>query len=213
MYRSFLNVILLMPVLFISSNVLASTCVPSVSPQNVCLNASNNTCSPVGMTVLDGNEQNIIACLNDGTGTLRWSAMATSNVSIPSGAIMAFDLASCPSGWNTANGTNGTVDLRGVFIRGLDSGRGLDPYTPSPRPLGSYQSDAFQGHWHGLYDDAVFGMGGGGSSMDIDAGGANNGFGSNTAVKDPVSDGVNGSPRTSTETRPANVALVYCQKQ
>lgn len=44
----------------------------------------------------------------------------------------------------TANGTNGTVDLRGEFIRGWDNGRGADP----GRALASWQMDAFKSHNH-----------------------------------------------------------------
>jgi len=44
----------------------------------------------------------------------------------PSGAVIAFNLSACPTGWIAANGSNGTPDLRGEFIRGLDSGRGVD---------------------------------------------------------------------------------------
>ena len=59
---------------------------------------------------------------------------------VPSGFIGAFNLATCPSGWNAADGTNGTPDLRGEFIRGVDSGRGLD----AGRTLGSPQGDAIR---------------------------------------------------------------------
>lgn len=55
---------------------------------------------------------------------------------VPTGAVMAFFGSTCPNGWSPANGTangvkktdgtNGTLDLRGEFIRGLDSGRGVD---------------------------------------------------------------------------------------
>lgn len=38
-----------------------------------------------------------------------------------------FNSTTCPKGWSSANGSNGTVDLRGEFIRGLDNGRGIDP--------------------------------------------------------------------------------------
>ena len=43
--------------------------------------------------------------------------------SIPKGAIMAFNLASCPTDWSPADGNSGRPDLRGYFIRGLYSGR------------------------------------------------------------------------------------------
>jgi phage-related tail fiber protein len=59
---------------------------------------------------------------------------------------MAYNLASCPSGWIPANGTSGTPDLRGEFIRGLDSGRGVD----TGRVLASWQIDIFKSHTHGI---------------------------------------------------------------
>ena len=65
---------------------------------------------------------------------------------VPSGAVLAFDLAACPSGWVVANGTGGTVDMRGVVARGLDQGRGLDK---SGTGLGGYEADMFQQHTMG----------------------------------------------------------------
>ncbi len=53
----------------------------------------------------------------------------------PIWTIAAFNSATCPAGWSPANGTSGTPDLRGEFIRGLDSGRGID----SGRVLGTWQ--------------------------------------------------------------------------
>lgn len=49
-----------------------------------------------------------------------WSTYA------PTGMISAFNLSTCPTGRIPANGTNGTPDLRGEFIRWLDSGRWVD---------------------------------------------------------------------------------------
>ena len=40
-------------------------------------------------------------------------------------------------------------DLRGVFVRGVDAGRGLD----SGRALGSLQTDEFRSHTHGVRAD------------------------------------------------------------
>jgi prepilin-type N-terminal cleavage/methylation domain-containing protein len=38
---------------------------------------------------------------------------------IPSGAVLAFNLASCPTGWIVSDGTSGTVDLGGKNIVGI----------------------------------------------------------------------------------------------
>ncbi|MDD4151026.1 MAG: hypothetical protein PHR68_00200 [Candidatus Gracilibacteria bacterium] len=56
----------------------------------------------------------------------------------PTGMIRAFNLSTCPNGRIAANGSNGTPDLRGEFIRGLDSGRGVD----SGRTLASAQNSS-----------------------------------------------------------------------
>lgn len=55
---------------------------------------------------------------------------------VPAGAVEAFNLGSCPSGWIASDGTSGTVDMRGYFVRGLDTGGGVDP----GRSLGTLQT-------------------------------------------------------------------------
>jgi hypothetical protein len=62
-----------------------------------------------------------------------------------------FDSPSCPDNWVPANGSNGTVDLRGEFVRGLDSGRGVD----QSRSLGSAQRATFIGIGTGPTPDGV----------------------------------------------------------
>ena len=58
---------------------------------------------------------------------------------------MAFNLSACPTGWIPADGTNGTIDLRGQFIRGLNtSTSGLDPN----RTLASAQTSQNLAHSH-----------------------------------------------------------------
>jgi hypothetical protein len=75
---------------------------------------------------------------------------------MPVGAIFSYYGTTAPEGWLLCNGQTipadakydalralcgGNIpDLRGVFLRGLDNSRGLDP--DSGRGLGSYQEDA-----------------------------------------------------------------------
>jgi len=64
----------------------------------------------------------------------------------PSGAVIAFELSSCPTGWSAADGTNGHADLRGTFVRGIGGDtNGRDVV----RTLLSYQTDDFKSHNHG----------------------------------------------------------------
>ena len=90
----------------------------------------------------------------------------------PAGAVLHFAMAVAPSGWKVCNGAAvsrvtyaalfsalGTLygagdgsttfnlpDLRGEFIRGVDSGRGVD----AGRVLGGSQGDLFKSHGHGF---------------------------------------------------------------
>lgn len=72
------------------------------------------------------------------------------------------------------------------------------------RVLGSNQDDAFQGHYHEpwLYT-------GSGSTQAITFTTASSTIGSSTRlqIRDPISDGTNGTPRTATETRPINFTV------
>lgn len=86
-----------------------------------------------------------------------------------------------------------TIDESGLFTRAFKTGvSGV---------VGAKQSDAFQGHWHAYYGKNDLGGGEGSNS----SGSPNWGPHYNT-VRDPSSDGVNGTPRTASETRPVNVA-------
>lgn len=138
-------------------------------------------------------------------------------ISAPEGAIMAFNLAECPEGWAAADGDNGTPDLRGRFIRGLnDFGTGASSVDPAGlRVLRSVQTDAFQGHKHlnqypvgGTFVEAASNDYTSLASMASAVQPNMGGFGDPGT---PVNAG-QGTPRISSETRPVNVGLIFCQR-
>ena len=151
------------------------------------------------------------------------SAPAQPIAYVPTGAIQAFAMQTIPSGWLACNGTavsrteysrlfnligttygvgNGTTtfnlpDLRGEFIRGWDNGRGVD----SGREFGSSQDDQFESHSHGTSRIAV----------DDDDGGIDHWV--MTETGQPSTSGTFSTDSAGgTETRPRNVALMYCIK-
>ena len=136
---------------------------------------------------------------------------------VPPGAIMAFARSTPPEGWLECKGqavsrttyaalfaaigttfgagdgstTFNVPDLRGEFIRGWDHGRGVD----AGRAFGSAQADALRSHNHTYTRPAYsssWGPGGGKGWVETAA-------------------DVTGSTG-GTETRPRNIALMYCIK-
>lgn len=80
-------------------------------------------------------------------------------------------------------------DLRGEFIRGFDNGRGVD----NGRAIGSYQADAFKSHSHG------WSVSGGSVLGATSTGGAD--------LYNQSTSSVGGN-----ETRPRNIAMMFCIK-
>jgi len=132
-------------------------------------------------------------------------------IAAPVGAIVPFYLASCPQGWAPADGSNGTPDLRGQFIRGRDDvGTGAAGNDPSGvRTIGNVQTDAFQGFVMSLPGFATYY--GAGPIAPSSVGGTTT-FGTFSQTGGPITDGTHGTPRTANETRPKNVALTYCMR-
>ena len=121
--------------------------------------------------------------------------------------------------FGTVDATHFNVpDLRGLFPRGVDAGSGRDPDAATRTALvtggasgnnvGSYQTDAFQGHWHHGYLQPLE-LGGSGQGG---TGWTDNNTEFSRMVRDPMTDGTNGTPRTTTETRPKNVYVNYVIK-
>ena len=134
---------------------------------------------------------------------------------ILTGMVAPFGASSAPFGWLACNGlahsrttyaklfavigetfgagdgstTFNMPELRGEFVRGLDDGRGVD----SGRALGTAQADMFKAHTHTYNDNVLAGNAG--------------------AQGDYPSNSSNATGSTGgTETRPRNVALLYCIK-
>ncbi|MBC2381742.1 hypothetical protein HF257_10745 [Pseudomonas sp. WS 5106] len=96
-------------------------------------------------------------------------------------------------------------ETRGEFLRGWDHGRGVDV----GRGIGGYQLDQMQGHFHappkGATAYSAFGPGG--SALATGSGIINPG-----TTGSPTTDGLNGEPRIGAETRPRNLAVMWCIK-
>jgi len=155
-------------------------------------------------------------------------------ISLPAGAIMPFAMNSAPAGWLAADGTavsrstyaalfaaisttygagDGSTtfalpDLRGIFVRG--SGSQTISGVTYNKTFAAKEGDAFQGHHHSasVSHNAIAASGGGARGSGVPSGAAS----ISVSVEGATTDGTNGTPRTASETRPANIALLYCIK-
>lgn len=127
-----------------------------------------------------------------------WSELTTGAASgTPTGAVMAFDLIACPSGWSEYTAA------RGRFLRGIDNGAGNDP--SGTRTPGNVQNEDFKSHFHidgfaGVNVNGAYGV------STVGSGNINSQSGANTANH------ANTSSTGGAETRPENVAVLYCRK-
>lgn len=96
-------------------------------------------------------------------------------------------------------------NTQGVFLRGAGSQTiGGVGYAAT---YGSTQNDQMQGHFHSINPSTNIVRQGFANNYNIVAG--SNGDLVSPAVGSPTADGTNGTPRTGTETRPANIAVKY----
>lgn len=157
----------------------------------------------------------------------------------PSGVVLPFAGTSAPSGWLLCDGsaisrttyanlfavlgtTYGLGDgsttfnlpnTQGVFLRGAGSQTiSAISYTGT---LGTTQGDQTQGHKHETQvTGAAGGAGtfGGGASYPAITGGASIGGFVSALTNTPRTDGSNGTPRTGTQTHPANISVNHIIK-
>ncbi|GAB7079888.1 tail fiber protein [Megalodesulfovibrio paquesii] len=144
---------------------------------------------------------------------------------VPAGAVLAFAMPAAPAGWLKCNGaavsrttyaalfaalgttfgagdgstTFNLPDLRGEFVRGWDDGRGVD----ASRTLGSAQGHAVQNHTHPSNAYCLNTSGYEANNYLLFGKGGN--YGS-------FNTGTMASGNMAAETRPRNVALLYCVK-
>ncbi|QKG47075.1 tail fiber protein [Providencia rettgeri] len=144
--------------------------------------------------------------IKDRNGNLKVSGSSNELSDYPVGAPIPWPQATAPAGFLVCNGqsfnkttypllakaypTGILPDLRGEFLRGLDTGRGVD----SGRAVLSAQGDAFRAHNHSVIGE--------------DSGSGTAYFGRGNGSRRTISkDAMN--LEGGTETRPRNIAFLY----
>ena len=153
----------------------------------------------------------------------------------PIGAIFPFGGTSAPSGYLMCDGsavsrtdysalfavigtsfgagdgstTFNVPDLREATTKGVGlSGKSSNHYDSDGVALGEFIDDRFQGHWHNIMDSASS-EGGGTNRGRL---GNTNSTGNDSFVRQPVTDGTNGTPRTGATTEVKAVGVNYIIK-
>jgi microcystin-dependent protein len=155
----------------------------------------------------------------DGEVTVAKLAAAVQQLLVPAGAVQAFAMNSAPTGWLAADGTAvsrtdyaalftaiGTTygvgdgsttfalpDLRGIFVRGSGS-QTIDSITYN-KTFAAKETDDLKAHTHTVGGSTVVTYNAGDFPLTVFSGGD-----------------TNSGSAGGTETRPANIALLYCIK-
>lgn len=187
---------------------------------------------PLAATLPLSAGQNLADLPDKAAALANLGTLSTSNImlnSVPIGTIIPFWGTVAPVGYLPCNGqtvNSGTFpdlvtflggttsavvpDLRGEFLRGWDNGRGLD----TGRAIYSVQTDALQnitGSYGALNSTAIgqnfSGAYAGSGSLAFPVG-----TGSTTVGSTTLSFDASRVARTAAETRPHNVAVLYCMK-
>jgi hypothetical protein len=135
------------------------------------------------------------------------AAIQLLEIVMPPGAVVAFNREECPTGWTVYE------PARGRFIRGIDVTGERDP--DGVRALGSFQQDAFQAHRHGVDNGGIPGLYDSTQGTGPDTRAADPAYEDRNRhlVLEPIDSPEGGEVRTARETRPDNVALLYCERR
>jgi len=123
------------------------------------------------------------------------AAISGGGAATPAGAVVPFNLSVCPSGWIPSDGTAGTRDMRAYFARA----------TGGSPAIGTFQAAQFVDHTHTIMGSYVTSISGMNSNAFTGAIPRMSGAPSITL-------GAPTGANVGSETRPKNVALLYCQK-
>jgi hypothetical protein len=184
----------------------------AISATSIYAGASLQLSSPTAVT----------PCTSTAAGTIRYNSPTTTlelctgsgwqpmGVGIPAGTISAFASTTCPTGWSEYTAA------RGRFLRGIDNGAGNDP--DGTRAPGATQADALQDHYHSLETGLNAAASSGNDGLARSSSGVSNGGFATARLSENVTRGFGNlgsvnvnTIRWSTETRPKNVAVTYCQ--
>lgn len=108
-----------------------------------CLLPSDGTASE-GALIYNSDHKVMQYCNGDDWIGIWGGGGGSGSGSTPAGAVMAFDLTSCPEGWSEY------LPARGRFVRGIDGSGGVDP--DGVRVPGHQQGDANKSHTHAVND-------------------------------------------------------------
>ena len=122
------------------------------------------------------------------------AAQRAAETAIPSKAVIAFELADCPTGWTRYR------PAYGRFIRGFNPGDNANDLTDIGRKLGDLQEDEVKRHSHPMRNQYDKGPLSGAHAHPYIAG--------KQSKPERSEDRMEGGA----ESRPKNVALLYCQK-
>ncbi|ODA66029.1 hypothetical protein A7A08_03043 [Methyloligella halotolerans] len=154
-----------------------------------------------------------LSCNAGATGTMRYTSgtmqvcdgtdWSNIGIGVPTGTIAAFARSSCPTGWSEY------TPSRGRFLRGIDNGAGNDP--DWPRSAGSIQEDTLQNVAGGFNLGNGMRVNGASGPFSLSNSTNNGGPTASNGGYRSVNFDLSDAARTSSETRPKNVAVTFCQ--